>query len=198
MNCVSLRSRTSAVYFERRFLCSAFGLVQQRYMNCVSLRSRMSHIVLGWFNSGYTVIVMRRRPLALWLSRQARAFAYLESASRIHVYEESVSLESSIFGVGATRLADHLAQNLRAQVFPPTYGSALVGEFMVAFLLVFTVLRTAVNSDFVYSLRRLLYRQQADCYGSALVGEFMVDFLLVFTVLQTESRVKVFGFHEEF
>ena len=29
---------------------------------------------------------------------------------------------------------------------------ALVGEFMVAFLLVFTVLRTAVNSDFVYSL----------------------------------------------
>ena len=41
----------------------------------------MSHIVLGWFNSGYTVIVMRRRPLALWLSRQARAFAYLESAT---------------------------------------------------------------------------------------------------------------------
>ena len=34
--------------------------------------------------------------------------------------------------------------------------------------------------------------------GAALVGEFMVDFLLVFTVLQTESRVKVFGFHEEF
>ena len=68
----------------------------------------------------------------------------------------------------------------------------------MAFLLVFTVLRTGVNSDFVYSLRRLLYRQQADCYGSALVGEFMVDFLLVFTVLQTESRVKVFGFHEEF
>ena len=50
-------------------------------MNSVSLRSRMSHIVLGWLNSGYTVIVMRRRPLALWLSRQARAFVYLESAT---------------------------------------------------------------------------------------------------------------------
>ena len=30
------------------------------------------------------------------------------------------------------------------------YGNALVGEFMVAFLLVFNVLRTAVNSDFVF------------------------------------------------
>ena len=29
----------------------------------------------------HTVIVMRRRPLALWLSREARAFAYLESAT---------------------------------------------------------------------------------------------------------------------
>ena len=28
-----------------------------------------------------------------------------------------------------------------------SYGNALVGEFMVAFLLVFTVFRTAVNSD---------------------------------------------------
>ena len=38
--------------------------------------------------------------------------------------------------------------------FPKWYchGNALVGEFMVAFLLVFTALRTAVNSDFVYSL----------------------------------------------
>ena len=41
----------------------------------------MSHIVLRWFNSGYTVIVMRRTPLSLWLSRQAKAFAYLESAT---------------------------------------------------------------------------------------------------------------------
>ena len=32
-----------------------------------------------------------------------------------------------------------------------TFGNALVGEFMVPFLLVFTVFRTAVNSDFVYS-----------------------------------------------
>ena len=50
-------------------------------------------------------------------SSHARAFAYLESACGIHVYEESVCLESSIFGVGATLLADHLAQTLRTQIF---------------------------------------------------------------------------------
>ena len=33
-----------------------------------------------------------------------------------------------------------------------TAVSDTVGEFIVAFLLVFTVSRTAVNSDFVYSL----------------------------------------------
>ena len=92
----------------------------------------------------------------------ALAFAYLESASGIHVYEESVSLESSIFGVGATRLADHMAQKL------------------------------CVHRSFAKQF------QQVDCYGSALVGEFMVAFLLVFTVLRTESRMKAFGFHEEF
>jgi len=32
-----------------------------------------------------------------------------------------------------------------------SYGNALVGEFMMTFLLVFTVLQTAVNSDFDYS-----------------------------------------------
>ena len=35
----------------------------------------------GWFHSGYTVMVIRRRPLALWLSRQGRAVTYSESAT---------------------------------------------------------------------------------------------------------------------
>ena len=32
-----------------------------------------------------------------------------------------------------------------------SYGNALVGEFMMTFLLIFTVLQTAVNSEFDYS-----------------------------------------------
>ena len=107
--------------FNDDFCIQRLACFNSRYRKCVSLRSRMSHIVLGWFNSGYTIIVTRRRPLALWPSRQARAFAYLELVSGIHVYEESAALESSIFGVGVTRLADHLAQTLRAQVFPPMF-----------------------------------------------------------------------------
>ena len=40
------------------------------------------------------------------------------------------------------------------------HENALVGEFRVAFLLfflVFTMLRTAVNSDFVYSIDGMLF-----------------------------------------
>ena len=47
----------------------------------------------------------------------------------------------------------------RSQVIPQQadcYGNALVGEFMVAFLLVFTVLRRAVNSDFVFFVDGML------------------------------------------
>ena len=102
----------------------------------------MSQIVLGWFNSGYTVIVMRRRPVALWPSRQARAFAYLESASGIHVSEESVSNERSILmllaphGLPTTwhKLCGHRSVSPNGSNRPTVHGSALVGEFMVAFI----------------------------------------------------------------
>ena len=79
----------------------------------------------------------------------------LHSQSAVHhvVLSPSTTVFQLIIERTAKKQTECCQPRARSQVFPQQAdcdGNALVGEFMVAFLLVFTVLRTAVNSDFVY------------------------------------------------
>ena len=73
------------------------------------------------------------------------------------------------------------------RAFPLSSCFALEGEFMVPFLLVFTVFRTAVNSDFVYS--------STACFAMGLAVSFscFCSASRVRLLLPIASRVPIFA-----
>ena len=140
-------------YFFVRLYCT--GLVLQANIGIWYIHQ---DLLVCWSPEAFSLLVPNASVTQKYCSSQVTV---QHEVCRLHpqraVHHVVLSPSTTVFQLINERTAKKQTEccqpSARSQVFPQQAdcdGNALVCEFMVAFLLIFTVLRTAVNSDFVY------------------------------------------------